>query len=171
MSKPLVLTSEELKLRDDLVGVDGRLYNLSAFSKVHPGGAVIEASGAYDASALYHSMHPGQDPLKSNLFQKFYVGTHRRDAADPTPMYVYDSAFALDLQKTVRKAMGATSWVAPWGFWLRTVVICALTLFFEYQWATTGSLLAGVLVGVLHAQIGLSVQHGKAINVNESGNI
>jgi fatty acid desaturase (delta-4 desaturase) len=55
--------------------------------------------------------------------------------------------------------MGTTSWVAPWGFWVRTFLICGLTLVCEYQWATTGSLLMGVLVGILHAQIGLSVQH------------
>ena len=163
MAKPLLLNSEELKQRDDLVAVDGQLYDLSGFAKVHPGGAVIEASGAYDASALYHSMHPGKNPLKSELFQKYHVGKHQRDRADATPVYVYDSAFALDLQKTVRRAMGATSWTAPLGFWIRTVLICSLTLIFEYQWATTGSLLAGVLVGVLHAQIGLSVQHGRCI--------
>lgn len=160
MSKLLVLNSEELKQRDDLVAVDGRLYDLTGFAKVHPGGAVIGASGAYDASALYHSMHPGKCPLKSETFQKYHVGSHQRDRGDTTPVYKYDSAFALDLQQTMRKTMGVTSWVAPWGFWIRTLLICSLTLIFEYQWATTGSLLAGVLVGILHAQIGLSVQHG-----------
>lgn len=165
MSKTLVLNSDELKLRADLVAVDGRLYDLKGFAKVHPGGSVIEASGAYDASALFHSMHPGRDPLKSDVFQSYYVGTHSRHAADPTPVYVYDSSFAQDLKKTVREVMMGTPWVAPWGFWLRTALICGFTLYFEYKWATSGSLLMGVLVGVFHAQIGLSVQHGKLMSL------
>lgn len=106
-------------------------------------------------------VNAGKNPLKSDLFQQFHVGSHQRNRADAIPVYVYDSAFALDLQKTVRQAMGATSWVAPWGFWVRTLLICGLTLLFEYKWATTGSLWMGVLVGILHSQIGLSVQHGK----------
>lgn len=163
MSKSLILNSEELKTRADLVSVDGQLYDLTGFAAHHPGGSVIEAAGAYDASALYHSMHPGRDPMKSELFQKFHVGTHKRESTDETPVFVYDSPFALDLQKTVRQAMGGRLWTAPLGFWIRTILICALTVLFEYQWATTGSLLTGVMVGILHAHIGLSVQHGASM--------
>ena len=168
MSKPLTLTTNQLKQYPNLVAIDGKLYDLIGFSAVHPGGDVIQSAGAYDASALYHSMHPGHDPLKSDLLQSYLRGIHKRDGMDnsdtsDTPVYEYNSAFAVDLQKTVRKAMGATSWVAPWGFWLRTLIICVLTLYFEYQWATTGSLIVGVIVGILHAQIGLSVQHGEEV--------
>jgi fatty acid desaturase len=38
-------------------------------------------------------------------------------------------------------------------------LICILTLVFEGYWATTGALMWGVLVGLMHASIGLSVQH------------
>ena len=34
------------------------------------------AAGAYDATALYHSMHPFTDPSKSKLFEKYKVGVH-----------------------------------------------------------------------------------------------
>merc|ERR1719502_243804 len=55
--------------------------------------------------------------------------------------------------------MGTVSWYAPFGFWLRTFMICAATLLLEYRWVTTGTILSGILVGCLHAQIGLSIQH------------
>lgn len=55
--------------------------------------------------------------------------------------------------------MGKVSWYAPMGFWVRTFLICTATLFLEYRWVTTGTILAGICVGCLHAQIGLSVQH------------
>ncbi|CAM9369636.1 unnamed protein product, partial [Ectocarpus fasciculatus] len=149
---------EELRDRADLCAVDGRLYDLAAFAKVHPGGDVIQAAGGYDATALYYSMHLSQKPMKSELLQKYHVGTHARDD-DKDPQYIFDSPFALDLQKTVRKAMGATSWYAPSAFWVRTFLICASTLLCEYLWITTGSAWAAVLVGLTHASIGLSVQH------------
>ena len=153
----LVLTSEELLSHPNLVAVDGFLYDLKGFAKVHPGGGQIRAAGAYDATALYHSMHPFTDPSKSKLFQKYKVGIHIRSESDPK--YNFNSAFAQDLKKTVRNAMGSDSWYAPLGFMLRTLYIIAATLFLEYMWITTGNVWYGVGVGYYHAQIGLCVQH------------
>jgi hypothetical protein len=121
---------------------------------VHPGGEHILAAGAYDASAFYHSMHPGRDCRKSELLTRFAVGEHVGPAS-----WKFDSAFAIDLIRTVRGAMGTTSWYAPLGFWIRTVVICLLTLLFEYRLIYSGSIIYGILVGAMHAQIGLAVQH------------
>lgn len=156
-SPGLVLTSEELKDRADLIAVDDNLYDLSGFAKVHPGGEVIAAGGAYDATPLFYSMHPGRDPLKSAMFQKYRVGTFKRSSEDP--VYVYDSPFAKDLKKAVRTKMGGLSYYAPVGFWARTLLIMFFTLYFEYYWMTTGTFFAGVMVGIFHTQIGLSVQH------------
>jgi len=55
--------------------------------------------------------------------------------------------------------MAGRSWYAGAGFWTRTVLICGLTLVFEWYWATTGLIIWGLLAGIMHAQIGLSVQH------------
>jgi len=142
-----------------LVAVDGILYDLKGLANEHPGGSIILASGAYDASALFHSMHPGRKPETSTLLKKYEVGIHRRREGDPR--YTFDSAFARDLIKSVRKAMRerGTSLYAPSLFFLRILIIAAATIFCEWKWATTGAWTWGVLCGVLHAQIGLSVQH------------
>lgn len=154
----LNLSTSELRARNDLMAIDGILYDLKSFAPLHPGGEVIASAGAYDATALYHSMHLGQNPMKSELLQRFNVGTYdREDICEP--VYTYNSAFAQDLIKTVRKEMGATSWYAPIGFWIRTALICTMTLVFEYKWITTGSIMFGILVACMHSQIGLSVQH------------
>lgn len=153
----IILTSEELLERSDLVAIDGVLYNLKALAPVHPGGAVINAAGAYDASALFHSMHTGKDPLKSQLLQEHRVGVHKHGAEDT--VFIYDSPFAKDVIASVRKALSGKSWYAGAGFWARTATICILTVVFEWYWATTGLLMWGVLAGIMHAQIGLSVQH------------
>ncbi len=161
----LALTSAQLTRRPDLVAVDGVLYDLKGFAAVHPGGGHIQGAGAYDASALYHSMHAGKPPASSKLLAQFRVGVHLRDAtASPAaPVYRYDSPFAKDLLRSVRKALkeeaGTTSWYAPWGFWLRVLLIAAATVVCEYRWLTSGALLWAVAVGACHAQIGLSIQH------------
>lgn len=165
MAEELTLTSLELRARPDLVGVDGVLYDLRGFARRHPGGAQIAGAGAYDASALYHSMHAGADPNKSALLQSYRVGVHRRLYAGhggADVLYRYDSPFAKDALRSVRgalRAAGVRSWYAPAGFWARTAVIFAVTLLCEYRWIATGGLLWAVLVGACHAQIGLSVQH------------
>lgn len=156
-SGALALTAEQLRQRADLCAIDDRLYDLAGFSATHPGGSVIQAAGGYDATALYYSMHMGQRPLKSEMLQKFHVGTFERDENDP--LYRFDSPFAQDLLQTVRAAMGSTSWYAPNAFWARTLLICVLTLVGEYTWITSGAWQAGIFVGVMHASIGLSVQH------------
>ena len=53
--------------------VDGYLYNLAAFAPKHPGGAIIAGAGAYDASALFHSMHPGSNLIDPCLFSICYT--------------------------------------------------------------------------------------------------
>jgi acyl-lipid (7-3)-desaturase (Delta-4 desaturase) len=153
----LVLTSAQLLQYPDLVAVDGFLYDLKGFAKVHPGGGQIRAAGAYDATALYHSMHPFSDPSKSKLFQKYKVGIHIPSSNDPK--YIFNSAFAQDLKRSVRNAMGKDSWYAPLGFMLRTLYIMAAVIFFEYMWITTGNLWCGIALGYYHAQIGLCIQH------------
>lgn len=160
IKEELVLTSAELKKRDDLVAVDGVLYDVKKFAKVHPGGGQIEMAGAYDASALYHSMHTHGDPMNSKLLQSYRIGVHKRDPRDiEDPVYIYDSPFAKDLKRSVQQEMGKQSWYATAGFKVRTFCILAFTLICEYYWITTGKMLYGAAVGFFHCQIGLSVQH------------
>eukprot|EP00939_MAST-03C_sp_MAST-3C-sp1_P005057 g5057.t1 len=160
-SEHLSLTTEQLKDRPDLVAIDGVLYDLDAIAPRHPGGEVIRASGAYDASALFHSMHPGKDTKSSELLCQNIVGTHLlKPGIDP--VYMYNSPFAVDLLRSVRKEMRsllAISWYAPRSFWIRILVIAMFTLFFECNWMFTGHWMWGILCGCMHAQIGLSIQH------------
>ena len=151
------LTTAELKNHPELVAVHGILYNLEQFAPHHPGGNHIQGAGAYDASALYASMHPGQKPTNSALFQKYRVGVHVRTHQDIT--YQYDSPFAIELLHIIRTSMRKKSWWAPLGFYLRIACIALATLYCEWQFMFTGAVVWAVLVGVCHSQIGLSIQH------------
>eukprot|EP00667_Euglena_gracilis_P006177 EG_transcript_6226 len=153
----LSLTTEQLLERPDLVAIDGILYDLEGLAKVHPGGDLILASGASDASPLFYSMHPYVKPENSKLLQQFVRGKHDRTSKDI--VYTYDSPFAQDVKRTMREVMKGRNWYATPGFWLRTVGIIAVTAFCEWHWATTGMVLWGLLTGFMHMQIGLSIQH------------
>jgi fatty acid desaturase (delta-4 desaturase) len=157
MAKAIQLTTAELKHHPSLCAIDGVLYDLVGFAPNHPGGEHIEGAGAYDASALYASMHPGRQANNSALLQKYRVGTHVRGDGDI--IYRYDSVFAKDLLRTVRSTLRNTSWWAPVGFYLRILVIAAATLYSEWNFIVTGTFFWACLIGVCHAQIGLSIQH------------
>lgn len=154
----LTLTTDALTKHPNLVAIDGRLYDLKGFAAVHPGGELIRSAGGYDGTALFYSMHPGKKPMESEMLQKYFVGFHER-VAGVDPIYTFNSAFALDLQKTLQSAMGKTSLYAPIGFWFRLICIGLLTATFECLWITTGNIFAGIIVGIMHAQIGLCIQH------------
>lgn len=157
-----VLSTAELRRRGDLCAVDGALYDLSGFAPSHPGGStVLSGCGGADVSALFHSMHTGRDPLKSALLQSHRVGKYSPLAGEfpALPDYKYDSPFAKDLQARVRTVMGTTSWYAPRQFWARTVAILGLTILAELYWIMTGTWAWGLAIGILHAMIGLAVQH------------
>eukprot|EP00948_MAST-09A_sp_MAST-9A-sp1_P000896 g896.t1 len=152
-------TSTELLKRDDLVAVDGVVYNIEKFAKVHPGGSQIRAAGAYDASALYHSMHPFFEPQHSKLLQQYRVGIHLRNDPSKDIVYDYNSEFAKDLKRSVAKVLPKNEWWAPATWWIRTFFIVLGTLVSEYYWMSSGKIIFSVLVGLFHAQIGLSIQH------------
>jgi hypothetical protein len=109
-----------LRSRADLVAIDDSLYDIKAFAAVHPGGDVIAAAGAYDGTALFYSMHAGMKPETSQLLQRYKVGRmveSDKTAADgwmseTVPKYKYDTPFAKDLLKRVRKEMGGKTWYA-----------------------------------------------------------
>lgn len=130
---------------------------MEQFALYHPGGNHIQGAGAYDASALYASMHPGQKPTNSKLLQKYRVGVHLRGKDDVT--YQYDSPFAKELLHVIRTSMKNKSKLAPVGFYLRIILIATATLYCEWQFMFTGAMLWAILIGVCHAQIGLSIQH------------
>jgi fatty acid desaturase len=156
MVKEMSLTSTELKLHPELVAVHGVLYDLTKFAPLHPGGHHIEGAGAYDASALYASMHPGQDPKNSKMLQECRVGIHVRNQDDP--IYRYDSPFAKDLLRTIRSSL-KKSWMAPVGFYLRILIIAIGTLYCEFNFILKGTMIWAIFIGIFHSQIGLSIQH------------
>jgi len=154
-----LISESELRTNTDWIAIGKSVYNISLFADVrHPGGDVIRACGGTHATALFYSMHTKtfQKNLKV-LDQEYCVGQLAEEPKDIS--FNYTSEFAKDLQTRVYTAMKNRNLYAPLPFWMRVAFLFLATLACEAHWATTGSLISMVLVGFLHCQLGLSVQH------------
>nr|BAG71007.1 delta5-desaturase [Oblongichytrium sp. SEK 347] len=153
-----IYNEKDLESDTTVVSIEGGVYDLVAFAPKHPGGNLIQACGGLDCTALFYSMHPHNPQKNLRVLEKYRVGKMENG---PKFNFSFDSPFANELRDRVAEkvAQVTSHWYAPIGFWMRTIVIISLTLYFEYQWIITGSIAAMVAVGVLHAWIGLAVQH------------
>jgi fatty acid desaturase (delta-4 desaturase) len=82
------------------------------------------------------------------------------EATSTTTMSLqYETEFSKELFTKVLEILPIHQWYAPRAFWLRTMVIIFLTLLMEFLFISYGRVEYCVLVGILHSQIGLSIQH------------
>lgn len=73
---------EHLKLRSSKcgIGVHGKVYDVSSFSRVHPGGSMIfELCLGHDASALYESVHVNIEGANATLASLPILGSYDVD--------------------------------------------------------------------------------------------
>jgi len=152
-------TLDDLWKDPRLVAIDSLVYDITGFAKVHPGGSgPLLAAGGTDVTALFRSMHrrqPKDVERYREVLSKYRVGV----LSPAVKNMEFDSEFAQDLYREVCETVPPALWFAPTGFWVRTALIVVGTLLAELGWILTGSWQLCVLVGVLHAQIGLAVQH------------
>jgi hypothetical protein len=151
---------EELAKRPDWISVRGVVVDVARFASVHPGGEQIRAFGGTDCSAAFASMHGLRSDehwrrLAESEFAVAQLDARAGGHIDPE----CDSAFARDVLQSVATALKGVSPYAPYQWWLRTAIIAAATLGAEWYWATQATWWAMVAVGVLHAMIGVCVQH------------
>ena len=151
-------TLEQLREYPQLAAVHEIVFDLEEFAEKHPGGDQILAAGGTDCTGLFGSMHAFT--AKSNLkkLEAYQVGTLKRLESSEVA-FDFDTAFARDLKVAVKDALKGRNPYAPTEWWLRTAFIMTATLIAEYAWIRTGHWLAVVVTGVLHAAIGICVQH------------
>jgi fatty acid desaturase (delta-4 desaturase) len=158
-------TLSELWQNNSLIAVEGKVVDVEKLAAVHPGGDQIRACGGTDCTALFGSMHTFTREKNLKAMEKFQVGVLVEEkeplatAAVTSPKYEMNSPFAQELKTAMRAALNGVSPYAPTAWWIRFGVICASTLVCEVWWAMKGSWLAMICVGVLHALIGIAVQH------------
>ncbi len=151
------ITREQLREMPTLAAVHGMVVDLERLSVTHPGGDLIRSVGGTECTGLFGSMHAFTAEANLVKLREYQVGTLKRCEGEIE--FEMNSPFAVDLRAAIRQAMAGTSFYATMGWWVRCAFICVATLVCEFVWATTGNLAALVATGILHALIGICVQH------------
>lgn len=133
-----------------LVKLNNNIYDISRFQ--HPGGNYIMKQVVNkDVTVLYNTYHYHEripESLESCKVDSVQVFTKK-------PEYIFDSELAKDLRKLWFR--GAN--VAPTEWWIRTGVITALFLYFEYAYHFYNSWYNALSLGIVYALIGLNIGH------------
>jgi len=71
----MVEVKKHNKLDDAWIIIDDKVYDITKWVPIHPGGGVILKKIGQDATKTFISVHPDPDYIKTNLLKKFYIGT------------------------------------------------------------------------------------------------
>lgn len=87
--------------------VHGEVYDVSQFSKVHPGGGLILSAAGHDGSILFESHHALADRSRVDAaLRPLRVGA-LREGVPAGGGYTFDSAFKRDLVDASKAALAA----------------------------------------------------------------
>lgn len=138
-------------LTGDEVAIDGIVYSLNDFD--HPGGDQIKLFGGNDVTVQYKMIHPHHKPKQ--LGKLTIVGKLN----NPEYEYQFDTPFERDLKQEVFKIVRRGREFGTFGWYSRA--ICYVAMYFACLcfWIVESSFTLASLFGVVHALIGLNVQH------------
>jgi fatty acid desaturase (delta-4 desaturase) len=146
-------------ISDNHVILEGVVYDLREFSKVHPGGSsIVNIFGGKDATIHYYMLHPHNN-IRTNILNTYKVGTIGSDTLNNTSgLYTLNSPIFNDLKDSIKKAVPYQ--YATYEWWVKAIVIMFAEIYIEYHNYIYGYTIAkSVLLGFLMAMIGLCIQH------------
>jgi cytochrome b involved in lipid metabolism len=86
--------------------IDDSVYDLKAFSKVHPGGTnILNIFGGKDATVHYYMIHP-HTSIHKNILEPYKL----RHAYITDNRYLLNSIIFQDLKKRVHNAISLCNW-------------------------------------------------------------
>lgn len=146
-------------ISDNHVILEGVVYDLREFSKVHPGGSsIVNIFGGKDATIHYYMLHPHNN-IRTNVLDAYKVRTICSDPLNNTrELYTLNSPIFNDLKDSIKKAVPYQ--YATYEWWVKAIVIMFAEIYIEYHNYIYGYTIAkSVLLGFLMAMIGLCIQH------------
>ncbi|GMI38686.1 hypothetical protein TeGR_g530 [Tetraparma gracilis] len=139
------------------VCIDGLVYDIREFGKVHPGGDQVLLFGGNDVTAQYKMIHHGHSSNPQHYLSKMaLVG----EVTDFSCEYKFDTPFEQEIKREVFKIVKRGREFGTPGYLLRAAFYVGLMAFAQLTWVASGSSpLRAVLLGCAGALIGLNVQH------------
>ena len=149
-------------ITDNHVILEGVVYNLQEFSKVHPGGSnILNIFGGKDATIHYYMLHPHTN-IRTNILDKYRKGTVGTVGTVGTPnnnnIYTLNTPIFNELKASIKRAVPYP--YANYEWWIKAVTIMSAEVYLEYHNYIYGfSIPKSIMLGVLMAMIGLCIQH------------
>lgn len=145
-------------IADHQVRLEGVLYDLREFSKVHPGGSnSLVIFGGKDATIHYYMLHP-HHRIRTHILDKYKVGSVSSVSSVAVATDVSQDNLFNELKATVAKVVPYPYATTEW--WAKAWVIMIAEIYVEYHNYIYGyTIVKSVLLGVLMAMIGLCIQH------------
>ena len=143
-------------LKDNEVILEGIVYDLREFSKVHPGGSnIVNIFGGKDATIHYYMLHPHNN-IRTNILSKYKIRDY--DNNDNNNQYILNSTIFNELKANVKLAVPYQ--YANYEWWLKAYAIIISEIYIEYHNYIYGfSFVKSILLGILMAMVGLCIQH------------
>ena len=165
------------------VSIHGQVFDITEFSRVHPGGEVIRLAAGRDCTCLVESYHPVDSIVKveAALYSKAtHVGVlqceETCDVTEPSPAKGYqrpDDAFFVDVRARVDayiKSTGASSYHSTYEALGVFEALCTLALYWYATWQVGyhGSWFWAVALGILTGRMGFLMHMGNHCAISRS---
>ena len=148
-------------ITDNEVILEGIIYDLREFSKVHPGGSnIINIFGGKDATIHYYMLHP-HNKIRTNILGRYKVRDVKNEMNTDIlgyQGYILNSKIFNELKENIKKAVPYQ--YANYEWWIKAYAIIFTEIFIEYYNYIHGyALHRSIFLGILMAMIGLCIQH------------
>ena len=165
-----------MPITDSEVILEDAIYDLKAFSKVHPGGSyMLNIFGGKNATIHYYMLHPHLK-LRNTILDKYKLRTIKdedKDEDNRISTYIINTDKYVELKKRVYNHIKYPYATAEW--YIKAFVILTSLLYIEYHNIYYGfSIIKSIIHGILMAFVGLCIQHDAnhgAISPNKYVNI
>jgi len=165
------------------VSIHGQVFDITEFSRVHPGGEVIRLAAGRDCTCLVESYHPVDSIVKveAALYSKaVHVGVlqcaETVDVTSPSPAKGYqrpDDAFFVDVRARVDayiKSTGAATYHSTYEALGVFEALCTLAVYWYATWQVGyhGSWFWAAALGILTGRMGFLMHMGNHCAISRS---
>jgi len=140
-------------LHDCWIVVEGKVYDVTQWVPKHPGGDLIRLAAGREATALVYSYHP---PTVFKVLCKYYIG----EVCNYENFYNFKSLFYSTMKARVDAHVKAHQLTRnAWPLYAKSAMLLVLWAVSYYLSFVRGHVLASVLLGFFHAQLGINIMH------------
>lgn len=134
--------------------VHGKVYDLTHFVPIHPGGEIIYDGAGGDCTPMWESYHP-LETAKAKPAEKYCIGYVR----DYNDFYSWDGEFYDVLKKRVEDFLPKKLRRYDPRMYIKTAIVLVLFFIAEYYYFVHNTYLSAFLFGLIGGQVGVNIMH------------